>query len=75
VVTWDSDASSSNDDDSNDDKTTNKKALVSIAINQKPSLFNTPSRLIAKATEVQTFDDGCDEEHEMKIKVKVTMMN
>jgi hypothetical protein len=43
VVTWDSDASSSDDDDSDDDKTTKKKALVSIAINEKPSLFDTPS--------------------------------
>ena len=47
VVTWDSDASSSDDD-----KTTKKKALASIAINEKPSLFNTPSCLMAKATKV-----------------------
>ena len=51
VVTWDSDASSSDDDDSDSDKTT-KKALVSIAINEKPSLFDTPSCFMAKATKV-----------------------
>jgi hypothetical protein len=65
VVTWDSDASSSDDDDSDDDKTTKKKALANIAINEKPSLFDTPSTcFMAKATKVQTCDDGCDEEHD-----------
>jgi hypothetical protein len=63
VVTWDSDASSSGDD-SDDDKTTKKKALASIAINKKPFLFDTPSCFMAKATKVQTCDDGCDEEHD-----------
>jgi hypothetical protein len=64
MVTWDSDASSSDDDDSDDDKTT-KKALASISINEKPSLFDTPSTcFMAKATKVQTCDDGCDEEHD-----------
>ena len=54
MVTWDSDASSSNDD-SDDDKTTKKKALASIAINEKPSLFDTPSAcFMAKATKVQS---------------------
>jgi hypothetical protein len=43
VVTWYSDASSSDDNDSDDEKTTKKKALASIAINEKPSLFDTPS--------------------------------
>ena len=53
VVTWDSDAFSSDDDDSGDDKTTKKKALVRIAINEKPSLFDTPSTcFMAKATKV-----------------------
>ena len=62
VVTWDSDASSSDDDDSEDDKTTKKKALASIAINEKPSLFDTPSTcFMAKATKVQS-DDECDGE-------------
>ena len=64
VVTWDSDASSSDDDDSDDDKTTKKKALASIAINEKPSLFDTPSCFMAKATKVQTCDDRCDEKHD-----------
>ena len=52
VVTWDSDASSSDDDDSDDDKkSSKKKALASISINEKPSLFDTPSTcFMAKAT-------------------------
>ena len=59
MVTWDSDASSSDDDD----KTTKEKALASIAINEKPSLFDTPSTcFMAKATKVQTCDDGCESE-------------
>ena len=66
VVTWNSDASSSDDDDSDDNKTAKKKALASIAINEKPFLFDTPSCFIAKATKVQTYDDGCDEEHDNK---------
>jgi hypothetical protein len=46
-------AFSSDDDDSDDDKTTKKKALASIVINEKPSLFNTPSTcFMAKATKV-----------------------
>ena len=62
VVTWDSDASSSDDDDDSDDnKTTNKKVLASIAINEKPSLFDTTSTcFMAKTTKVQS-DDECDE--------------
>ena len=69
MVTWDSDASSSDDDDSDDDKITKKKALASIAINEKPSLFDTPSTcFMAKATKVQTCDDGCDEEHDNESK-------
>ena len=65
VVTWDSDASSSDDDDSDDDKTTKKKVLVSIAINEKPSLFDTLSTcFMAKATMVQTCDDGHDNKNE-----------
>ena len=64
VVTWDSDASSSDDDDSDDDKTTKKRAIASVAINEKPSLFDTPSWFMAKATKVQTCDDGSDEEHD-----------
>jgi hypothetical protein len=53
VVTWDSDAFSSDDDDSDDDKTTKKKALASFAINEMPSLFDTPCTcFMAKATKV-----------------------
>ena len=65
VVTWDSDASSSDDDDDSDDETksSKKKALASVAINDKPSLFDTPSTcFMAKATKVQTCDDGCESE-------------
>ena len=43
VVTWDSDGSSDSDDSSDDDKKSIKKALASITINNKPSIFNTPS--------------------------------
>ena len=51
MVTWDSDAFSSDDDDDSDDhKTTKKKVLASIAINEKPSLF-------------ESCDDESDEEH------------
>ena len=67
MVTWDSDASSSDDD-----KTTKKKALASIAINEKPSLFDTPSCFMAKATKVQTCDDGMMRNMIMKV---TTMMN
>ena len=65
VVTWDSDASSSDDDnDSDDNKTTKKKVLASIAINEKPSLFDSSSCFMAKATKVQTCDDESNEEHD-----------
>jgi hypothetical protein len=66
VVTWDSHAFSSDDDDSDDDKTTKKKGHASIAKQEKSSLFNTPSCFMAKATKVQTCDDGCDHEHDNK---------
>jgi hypothetical protein len=58
VVTWDSDAFSSDDD-----KTTKKKALTSIAINEKPSLFDTPSICFMAKAKVQS-DNECDEEHD-----------
>jgi arsenate reductase-like glutaredoxin family protein len=66
VVTWDSDVSSSDDDVSDDNKTTKKKAYASIAINKKPSLFDTPSCFVAKATKVQTCDEEHDNESESK---------
>ena len=65
MVTWDSDASSSDDDNSDDDMTTKTKALASIAINEKSSLFDTPSTcFIAKATKVQSHNDGCESKSE-----------
>jgi hypothetical protein len=44
MITWDSDGSNDSDDDdlSDDDKRSIKKALASIAIYNKPSLFDTP---------------------------------
>ena len=51
VVTWDSDGSLDSDGSSYDGKKSNKKALASIAINNKPSIFDTPSMcLMAKPT-------------------------
>jgi hypothetical protein len=65
VVTWDSDCTEDSDDDdsSDDDKKSIKKALASIAIHNKPSLFNTPSTcLMAKPTKVKynESDDECE---------------
>ena len=64
MVTWDSDGSSDSDDSSDDDKKSIKKALASIAINNKPSIFDTPSIcLMAKPTKVKydvSDDDECD---------------
>jgi hypothetical protein len=67
MVTWDSDASSSDDDDDDSDdenKASKKKALASIAINNKPSLFDTPSStcFMAKPTKVQSDDESSDSE-------------
>jgi hypothetical protein len=55
VVTWDSDCTEDSDDDSSDDdKKSIKKALASIAIHNKPSLFDTPSTcLMEKPTKVK----------------------
>ena len=53
-MTWDSDGSSDSDDSSDDDKKSIKKALASIAINNKPSIFDTPSTcLMEKPTKVK----------------------
>jgi hypothetical protein len=63
MVTWDSDASSVDSDSSDDDKKSKKKTLASIAINNKPSLFNTPSTcLMAKPTKIKydESDDDCE---------------
>ena len=62
VVTWDSDGSSDSDDSSDDGKKSIKKALASIAINDKPSIFDTPSTcLMAKPTKVK-YDESDDDE-------------
>ena len=64
MVTWDSDASLEADDSSDDDKKSKKKALASIAINNKPSIFDTPSTcLMAMPTKVKydmSDDDECE---------------
>ena len=66
VVTWDSDRSS--DSDSDDDKKSINKALASIAIKNKPSIFDTPSTcLMAKPTKVK-YDESDDDD------VKVTLV-
>jgi len=62
-VTWDSDASS-DDDSSDDDKASKKKALASIAINNKPSLFNTPSCFMTKGHKVQYDESESENENE-----------
>ena len=51
VVTWDSNGSLDSDDSSDNDKKSVKKALASIAINNKPFIFDTPSTyLMARPT-------------------------
>ena len=64
VVTQDSDGSSDDDDSSDDDKKSLKKALASIAINNKPSIFDTPSTcLMAKRIKVKydvSDNDDCE---------------
>ena len=64
VVTWDSDGPSNSDRSSDDDKKTIKKALASIAINNKPYIFDTLSTcLMAKPTKVKydvSDDDECE---------------
>jgi hypothetical protein len=62
VVTWDSGCTDDSDDDgsSDDDKRSIKKALASITIHNKPSLFDTPSTcLMAKPTKVK-YDESDD---------------
>jgi hypothetical protein len=71
VLTWDSDSYSSDDNDSDDEKkSSKKKALASIAINEKPSLFDTPlTCFVAKATKVQSndkFGESDDEDEPSK---------
>ena len=63
VITWDSDGSSDSDSSSDDDKKSIKRALASIAINNKPSIFDTSSTcLMAKPTKVkydESDNDAC----------------
>jgi hypothetical protein len=62
VVTWDCDCTNDSDDvdSSDDDKRSIKKALASIAIHNKLSLFDTPSAcLMAKPTKVK-YDESDD---------------
>ena len=64
VVTWDSDGSSDGDNSSDNDKKSIKRALASIAINKKLSIFDTPSTcLMAKPTKVK-YDESDDDECE-----------
>jgi hypothetical protein len=63
VVTWDSDCTKDSDDDdsSGDYKKSIKKALASIAIHNKSSLFDTPSTcFMVKPTKVK-YDESDDE--------------
>jgi hypothetical protein len=62
VVTWDSDAST-DDDSSDDDKASKKKALASIAINNKPSLFDTSSCFMSKGSKVK-YDESENDDSE-----------
>jgi hypothetical protein len=62
VVTWDSDGSLNSDDSSDNGKKSIKKALASIAIYNKPSIFDSLStRLMAKPTKIKydVSDDDC----------------
>ena len=64
MVTWESDGSSDDSDSSDGDKKSLKKALARIAINNKPSIFDSPSTcLMAKPTKVKydmSDDDDCE---------------
>ncbi|XP_066311128.1 uncharacterized protein [Miscanthus floridulus] len=61
VVTWDSDASLDSDESSDDEKTSKKKALASITVNNKPSLFETPSCFMAKSSKVKYDESDGDD--------------
>ena len=66
LMTWDSDGSSDSDESSDDGKKSIKKALASIAINNKPSIFDTPlTCLMAKPTKVKydMSDDDCESDN------------
>jgi hypothetical protein len=62
-VTWDSDGSLDSDDSSDGGKKSLKKAIASIAISNKPSIFDTLSTcLMAKSIKVKydVSDDECE---------------
>jgi predicted nuclease with TOPRIM domain len=68
MVTWDSDGTNDSDHDSSSDdgKKAIKRALASITINDKPSLFDTPSTcLMTKPTKVKydMSDDDCESDN------------
>jgi len=64
-VSLDSDTSFDDDDSSDDErKTSKKKALASIAINNKPSLFDTPLCFMAKGPKVKYDESGNKSESE-----------
>jgi hypothetical protein len=65
VVIWDSNCTEDSDDDdsSDDDKKSIMKALASITIHNKPSLFDTPSTcLMVKPNKIKydESDDKCE---------------
>jgi hypothetical protein len=65
VVTWDSDDSDDDEEESSsDDEKPNRRAIASITLSNKPSLFDTTSTcLMAKPTKVKyddSDDDSCD---------------
>ena len=60
MVTWDSDGSSDSNGSSDDDKKSIKKALASIAINNKPSIFDTLDHHVLREASAYNsrFQDG-----------------
>jgi len=72
VATWDSYASSSDDDEYR-----KKKWHASIAIQEKSSIFDTPSCFMAKATKVSSDDErdhACDSDDDEPIKDELITM-
>ena len=72
VATWDSDASSSDDDEYS-----KKKGHASTTIQEKSSIFNTPSCFMAKATKVSSDDESdhtCDSDSDEPTKDELFTM-
>jgi hypothetical protein len=65
VVTWDGDDSDNDDEESSsDNEKPNRRAIASIALSNKPSLFSTTSTyLMAKPTKVK-YDDSNDDSYD-----------